>query len=138
MNTALKQSFYEEVYKESYTSAQYLALESESETKHEYHNGHIVAMTRASFEHNRIIVNLATELTNGLRSQKSSCGAFVNDLRVYIPHRNMYTYPDVLVLCNSPEFVEGRKDTITNPNIIIEVLSASTEAYDRSKKFHAY
>ena len=119
-----------------YTRAEYLLLEEKAEYKSEYRQGEIVAMTGASLDHHRIIISLSTFLTNAFESK--SCEVFTNDLRLWIERKRLYTYPDVMVVCDKPEFVEGRTDTIVNPKIIIEVLSKSTESYDRGDKFHAY
>ena len=119
-----------------YTPEQYLALEEKAEYKSEYYQGEIVAMAGASINHNRITRNVATELTNAFANKP--CEAFTSDLRLWIERRQFYTYPDVMVVCGDLEFFKDRTDTITNPQIIIEVLSESTESYDRSQKFHAY
>ncbi len=119
-----------------YTHAEYFALEEQSETKNDYVRGDIVAMTGASLNHNRLTRNLVTALTNKLAG--ISCEAFAGDLRLWIAARDIFTYPDVMVICGSAQFYEQRTDTITNPTVIFEVLSKSTEGYDRSDKFHAY
>lgn len=121
---------------QSYTHAEYFALEAQVETKYEYYQGHVVAMAGASLNHNRLVRNLTTALTNALAGKP--CEAFSNDLRLQIEQRDIFTYPDVMVVCGQPLLFEKRADTITNPIVIIEVLSESTERYDRSDKFHAY
>ncbi len=120
----------------SYTREEYLLLEEKAEYKSEYRQGEIVAMTGASANHNRVAGNLFNALSNTLQS--GPCEVFISDLRLWIERRNLYTYPDVMVICGGLQFVEGRTDTITNPKIIIEVLSKSTEGYNRGDKFHAY
>ena len=119
-----------------YTPEEYLALEEKAEYKSEYYRGEIVAMAGASINHNRIAKNVSFAIDGGLGGRP--CESFIGDVRLWIEQRQFYTYPDVMVVCGSLEFVEGRTDTVTNPQIIIEVLSESTENYDRSKKFHAY
>jgi Uma2 family endonuclease len=119
-----------------YTPEEYLALEEKAEYKSEYYQGEIVAMAGASINHNRITRNVVAALTNAFAAKP--CEAFASDLRLWLEKRQYYTYPDVMVVCGDLEFVKGRTDTITNPKVIIEVLSESTENYDRSKKFHAY
>ena len=119
-----------------YTEDEYLAMEEAAEIKHEYRQGNIIAMTGASINHNRIVINTATTLNIALKG--SSCEVFVNDLRLQIKRDKIYTYPDVMVVCSKPSFVKNRTDTINNPKAIIEILSKSTETYDRSDKFHAY
>ena len=119
-----------------YTREEYLLLEEKAEYKSEYRQGEIVAMTGASLNHNRIIISLSTFLTNAFESRSRE--TFTNDLRLWIERKRLYTYPDVMVICGQPKFVEGRADTIVNPKIIIEVLSKLTESYDRGDKFYAY
>ena len=120
----------------TYTREEYLLLEEKAEYKSEYRQGKIVAMAGASLNHNRIVSNMHAALYNAIEAK--SCEVFMSDLRLWIEKRRLYTYPDVTVICDEPEFVEDRTDTIINPKIIIEVLSKSTESYDRGDKFHAY
>jgi Uma2 family endonuclease len=117
----------------TYTPAEYLALERAAETKSEYRAGQIVAMAGASLAHNRIAGNLFGELRQQLLG--SSCEAFVNDLRVRVSRTGLYTYPDVVVACSEIQFEDDQVDTLLNPVVVIEVLSSSTEAYDRGEKF---
>jgi Uma2 family endonuclease len=119
-----------------YSHEEYFALEEQADTKSEYWRGEIVAMAGASINHNRISGNVFNALSNALRTK--SCEAFMSDVRVWIGRRDIFTYPDVMTICGEPKFVESRTDTVTNPNLIIEVLSESTAAYDRSEKFQAY
>lgn len=116
--------------------ADYLALERQAETKSEYLNGCIYAMAGASRNHNRITVNLARRLGNQLSGKP--CEPFVNDMRVKVSPTGLYTYPDVVVACGEPRFEDQHLDTLLNPTAIIEVLSDSTEAYDRGDKFAHY
>lgn len=118
------------------TPEEYLAIERKAETKSEYINGEIVAMTGASREHNLIGVNLTREISQQLRGQP--CEGYVNDMRVRVPSTRFYTYPDLVVVCGEPEFEDDCFDTLLNPTLIIEVLSESTEGYDRGKKFGFY
>ncbi len=117
-----------------YTPEEYFAMEAEY--KSEYHHGEVVAMAGASPNHNRISGNVFRVIGNALEDKP--CEVFMNDLRLWVEQKNQATYPDVMVVCEGLKFADGRMDTITNPQIIIEVLSKSTEAYDRSDKFHAY
>jgi Uma2 family endonuclease len=117
----------------TYTPAEYLELERAAETKSEYRYGQIYAMTGASRAHNLISGNLFGELRQQLRGR--SCEAYVNDIRVRVSHTGLYTYPDVVVACGEIEFEDDSVDTLLNPVILIEVLSPSTEAYDRGEKF---
>lgn len=118
-----------------YTVEDYFAVEESSTTKHEYFGGEIFAMAGASVRHNRIAGNVYAALRAGLRG--SSCEAFGSDLRVRTPG-GLYTYPDVLVVCGGIQLSGERLETVTNPTLIVEVLSASTKDYDRGQKFELY
>ena len=118
------------------TAADYLALERQAETKSEYLNGRIYAMSGASEEHNTIVFNLARRIGNQL--DKKPCRGYVNDMRVKVNPTGLYTYPDVVVVCGEPRFEDQHVDTLLNPTVIIEVLSDSTAAYDRGEKFAHY
>ncbi|MDW8295676.1 MAG: Uma2 family endonuclease [Raineya sp.] len=125
------------VPKETYISPQdYLARERLAKHKSEYYQGEIFAMAGASFEHNEITANLLYLLKTLLKGK--SCRPYPSDLRIHIPERDFYTYPDVSVLCGEPEFTDDIFDTITNPVVIVEVLSESTADYDRGAKFRFY
>lgn len=119
-----------------YTPAEYFAFEEKAAYKSEYRQGRIVAMAGTSLNHNRIAGNAYTALNNVLAGK--ACETFIGDVRLWIEKKELYTYPDVMVVCGPPEFAAGRTDTLTNPKVIIEVLSESTESYDRGDKFHAY
>lgn len=119
-----------------YTADEYLALEVESPTRNEYRNGEIVPMTGGTPTHNEIIGNLIFLLKAALKGKPYSI--FVTDQRLSIPERNMYTYPDAMIVPRPIELQPGRKDTVTSPILIAEVLSDSTKAYDRDEKFAAY
>lgn len=118
------------------TLEEYFRLEETSEIRHEYFHGAAYAMTGASIAHNILIHNISGQLYLLLRGK--SCRAYTTDLRLKIETTILYTYPDVQVICGLPQFADGRNDTVTNPSVIIEVLSPSTEAYDRGKKFQHY
>src|SRR5829696_6777349 len=118
------------------TPADYLAAERKSTQKSEYINGHVYAMAGASRVHNLIAGNAFAELRAQLRGR--SCEAYVNDMRVKVERTGMYTYPDVMGLCDQPRFEDDSVDTLLNPTVIIEVLSPSTERYDRGEKFAHY
>ena len=119
-----------------YTPDEYLALERNAEFKSEYLDGRIVAMTGATVAHVTIAGNVFAELRARLRG--GPCRAFVNDMRVQVGERRRYTYPDVSAVCGEPRFMDGTLDTLTNPALIVKVLSPSTEAYDRGEKFLHY
>ena len=121
---------------ETWTESGYLAYEDDSEFKHEFANGEVVAMTGASLKHSLICVNTSTTLNIQLANK--DCGVVSNDVRLQIVRKRHYRYPDVMVFCGDPEFFDERIDTITNPTLIIEVLSESTEIIDRNQKLDEY
>lgn len=118
------------------TETEYLAFEHASDTKHEYINGQVVAMTGASWEHNMICSLTITALVNQLRGKP--CQVSPSDLRIKVTETGLYTYPDISVICGEPVFVGNEFETIVNPMVIIEILSKTTEAYDRGEKFQHY
>lgn len=118
------------------TPKEYLAFERKTTSKHEYLNGQIVAMSRASFGHNFITLDTATHLSMQLIG--SECQVAVSDMRVKIVQTESYFYPDVVVICGEPRAEDDTFDTLLNPTLIIEVLSPSTETYDRGEKFEHY
>ncbi len=120
----------------TYSPAEYLRLERQSSIKHEYYAGEIFAMVGASENHNLIAGNLFATLHQQLRRRE--CKAFVGDMRVKIDQTGLYTYPDVVALCGAADFEDAELDTLLNPTVIVEVLSESTEAHDRGKKFEHY
>jgi Uma2 family endonuclease len=115
---------------------EYLRLERESEVRHEYFAGEVFAMVGASRAHNLIAGNTYASLHAQLR--KRPCEIYNNDMRVRVPVTKLYTYPDIIVTCGESQFADEEFDTLLNPTIIIEVLSPSTESYDRGKKFQHY
>lgn len=118
-----------------YTPEEYLALEEKAEYRSEYDNGEILAMSGGSFNHARIIGNINRALGVKLDSH---CESVTTDVKVQVENYRKFYYPDVLVVCGRPVFYEKRNDTITNPVLIVEVLSDSTEAKDRGEKMLAY
>ena len=118
------------------TPEEYLKFERASEEKHEYYAGEVFAMTGASKNHNLIVGNTIATLHSQLRQKP--CQLYPSDMRVKIPLTGLYTYPDMSVVCGTPAFEDNEVDTLLNPTLIIEVLSPSTEAYDRGKKFRHY
>jgi Uma2 family endonuclease len=115
---------------------QYLAVERRAEFRSEFHRGEMFAMAGASRRHNRIVTNLVTALDNQLRERP--CNVYSNDMRVKIKDTGLFTYPDLVVTCGSEMFADSEQDTLLDPLVIFEVLSDSTEAYDRGKKFEHY
>jgi len=116
-----------------FTPEQYLDRERAAEYKSEYLDGQIYAMAGATRRHNLIGMNLALSLGTQLRNRP--CEAYSGDMRVQADQSRQYFYPDVVVVCGEPEFRDGREDTLLNPTVIVEVLSRSTEAFDRGEKF---
>ncbi|HLJ46532.1 MAG TPA: Uma2 family endonuclease [Bryobacteraceae bacterium] len=114
---------------------EYLELERAAETKHEWIEGEIVAMAGGSLAHALITGNLCRELGSRLLGR---CLVFSPDARVCVDWQRMITYPDVTVLCGSPQYVDEKHDTITNPTLIAEVLSPSTQIFDRGQKSWLY
>ncbi|MDY6868983.1 MAG: Uma2 family endonuclease [Chloroflexota bacterium] len=119
-----------------YSHADYFALEEQAEVKSEYYQGHVVAMTGASLNHNRLVRNTTFAINDQLTGQP--CEIFIGDVRVWVEKKDVFAYPDVMVVCGSPALMENRTDTLTNPKVIIKVLSPSTMGYDRGEKFQAY
>ena len=122
--------------KNKMTPGEYLDFERNSEFKHEFFNGEVFAMTGAKRNHNRINVNLTRKIGNKFEANKFACDLFSNDMRVKI--QDSYAYPDVVIFCGDAEFEDNEFDTLTNPVVIMEILSDSTEAFDRGKKFSYY
>jgi Uma2 family endonuclease len=115
---------------------EYLAMEETAAYKSEYYQGEIFAMAGASFNHIQIVSNVGSDLSRALRN--TNCRAMMNELRVWVKTKDLFVYPDVTVVCGKPVFYENRNDTITNPLVIVEVLSDSTKNYDRGEKFEFY
>ena len=121
----------------NYISAEeYLQRELQSTEKHEYYRGEIFAMSRASFAHNDIFSNLFSDIAHQLKGK--NCKPYGSDLRIHIPKNTLYCYPDISIICEDPEFSDNKFDTVTNPAVIIELLSKSTRNYDKGEKFTLY
>jgi Uma2 family endonuclease len=118
------------------TPSEYLAIERWAEQKSEFFNGEMFAMAGASEAHNLIAVNLVGELYRQLRGRP--CRTYAGDMRVKVSDTGLYAYPDLVVVCEEPRFEDEHRDTLLNPTLIMEVLSPSTEAYDRGGKFAHY
>lgn len=117
------------------TPAEYLALERKAEYKSEYLHGEIFAMTGASRKHNLIAVNTASSLNQQLRGRP--CEVYVSGMRVKVAASGLFTYPDVVV-CGQPQFEDDYLDTLLNPTVLFEIISKSTERYDRIAKSDYY
>jgi Uma2 family endonuclease len=119
-----------------YTVEEYLALEEKADRKSEYYDGKIYLMSGGSSNHSRISVNTVIELGIALRG--TQCEVFNRDMRILIADEELYTYPDAAVVYGEAEFAPGRDDSLTNPVLLVEVLSPSTLNYDRGEKFRFY
>lgn len=119
------------------TPEEYLTFDSVSDIKYEYFNGEIFAMTGGSLNHNQININIASQLKNKLIG--TPCRPLASDMRVKVKEIGKYTYPDIVIACGNIELEKFKGlETLLNPVAIIEILSDSTEAYDRGKKFTHY
>jgi Uma2 family endonuclease len=117
------------------TPEQYLEREHQSTSKHEYFNGNIFDMAGSTPRHNAITVNITSALHMKVRGR---CRVFASDVRIKVPATTLYTYPDVSVVCGAVQYDESDANTVSNPKVIVEVLSQSTEGYDRGDKFAHY
>jgi Uma2 family endonuclease len=122
--------------KRKFTPEEYLMIERKAQYKSEYLDGEIYAMSGASRKHNRIITNLTTSLDNQLRDRP--CNVYSSDMRVRTGRKGLYAYPDVVVTYGEEKFADDERDTLLNPVVLIEVLSNSTELYDRNEKLVRY
>ncbi len=136
MITAIATETTEKTEKKHYSPEEYLALEAESEIKHEYRNGEIVERDASTTTHNKLTGKLAFCLLQSLRDK--SYEIYVNDVRLWIPEANKYTYPDVMIVQGQPVYTDDSQTMITNPVVIAEVLSKSTQGYDQGEKFDDY
>lgn len=117
------------------TAEEYLEIDRAAEYKSEYYDGTVYAMSGGTYNHSQLIGNLSGLLYLQLRGRPCSRNS---DLRLRIPKGNSYVYPDLMITCDPPQFAGDRPDTLTNPTVVIEVLSPSTEAHDRGLKFAQY
>lgn len=122
--------------KQYYTIDEYFDLEINSQERHEYIDSQIILITGNTPNHNRIALNFSTTLNLAVKQQLYE--TFISDQKLWIPKKGINTYPDVMVVEGEIQLQEGRRDTITNPLMIAEVLSESTRAYDKDQKFAAY
>ena len=119
-----------------FTPEEYLTSERKATVKSEYLSGQIIAMSGASLAHTRIIADIVTELN--IQRRGRDCEVISNDMRVKTGAKGAYFYPDVVVFCGDPEFEDNVFDTFLNPTLVVEVLSPSTEVFDRGEKFAQY
>jgi len=120
------------------TVQEYIQQEIETGTKYEYHNGKIYALAGGTLNHGLICGNVYSELRNKLKEKDSKCLPFNSEIKLNIDKSNSYVYPDTMVICGEIESSKVDKNSVTNPILIIEVLSKSTAEYDRGDKFHLY
>jgi Uma2 family endonuclease len=114
----------------------YLETERLALDKHEYYKGEVFAMSGASIAHNRIAVNCTIDIGQKLKGK--DCQPYGSDLRIHIPKNTLFTYPDITIICGEIETTDDKFDTVTNPSVIIEILSTSTRNYDKGEKFTLY
>ena len=120
-----------------YTEDEYLELEEKSLEKHEFYKGEIFAMAGASIPHNQITRNALSTIDDFLK-KSGKCQVFPSDLKIHSLGNSLYTYPDLSIICGEIETLGKNKSVVTNPSVLIEVLSKSTEDYDRGGKFKLY
>jgi Uma2 family endonuclease len=121
---------------ERFSIEEYLQREEQADSKSEYIDGRIIPMAGGTTNHNQIAGNIYAELHFAFKQR--DCRVYMGDVRLWIPERRIFRYPDVMVVLGEPVYFENRRDTITDPVVIVEVLSPSTENYDREGKFAAY
>jgi len=119
-----------------YTPEEYLALEDKAEYKSEYIDGQIFAMSGGTLIHNEISFNVCASLKTALKGK--NCKPYIGDVKVLVGNQGAFLYPDVLVVCGKPQFFKNRHDIVSNPILVVEVLSKSTGNYDRQGKFGLY
>ena len=118
------------------SAAEYLAAERVAVEKHEYYQGEIFAMSGASRNHHEIFSNLFVDI--GTKLKGKNCKPYGSDFRVHIPKNTLYTYPDISIICGDVDLTDEHFDTVTNPTVIIELLSRSTRNFDKGEKFTLY
>lgn len=118
------------------TVEEYLQMEETSDERHEYFDGEVFAMAGTSFAHNEISANVQGAIWQFLQGKR--CRIYSNNLKVHVKTKSAFVYPDLAIICNGPVFLEGRKDIVTNPSVIIEILSPFTQDFDHGKKFMFY
>ncbi|MEN9611283.1 MAG: hypothetical protein RLZZ628_2097 [Bacteroidota bacterium] len=121
-----------------YSLSEYLLKEEKSVKKHEFYNGQIIQMPGSKANHNEIAMNIGSAIKFAIKPLSKIFRIFNSDQKIYIEAENIVVYPDVLVICEAPQFWNGREDLIINPLLIVEVLSKSTRKYDKSDKFMLY
>jgi Uma2 family endonuclease len=115
---------------------EYLEIDRQAERRSEYYDGEMFTMPGANQAHSQAVVSVASELHRQFRSRP--CCVYLCDMRVRVNPTRLYAYPDVVAVCGEPCFLDDQTDTLLNPGLLVEVLSPSTEAYDRGRKFEQY
>ncbi len=121
---------------EVYTPDEYLEFERNAAERHEFVDGYLIEMAGESLSHSRICVNITIEIGGQLRGEK--CEALSPNMKVRTSNASLFSYPDLTIVCGEPQFHDRKKDVVINPKVIFEVLSPSTEKYDRTVKFQRY
>ncbi len=121
-----------------YTLEEYLRMELENDTRYEFYDGQLFSITDASIAHNQILANTQFEISSGLRKNTKGCQSLSSTQKIYVKKNSLYCYPDVVIICGKIETLEDQKDVITNPIVLVEVLSPSTRNYDLGVKFRLY
>lgn len=120
------------------TFEEYIKLEEETNQKYEFHDGYVYAMSGGSINHGYICGNIYAELRSCFKGKKSSCKAVNSEVKLAVQNYHSFLYPDAMVVCEESAHSEDKKNALTNPRIIVEVLSKSTQGYDRGDKFVLY
>lgn len=120
------------------TISEYIEIEKDTDTKYEYHNGSIFAMAGGTLNHVLICGNIFGEIRAVLRSDNRNCKVMNSEIKLYIQSKNSFLYPDAMVICGDIEKSHKEPNSVTNPIVIVEVFSKSTESYDRGDKFYLY
>jgi len=123
---------------DNFTVKDYLQQEEETDRKWEYHDGGISALAGGTLNHGILCGNIFGELRNRLKNKKSTCKPYTSEIKIYIKKTNSYVYPDSMVICGEIETSEEEINSVTNPILIVEVLSKSSARYDRGDKFYIY
>ncbi len=117
---------------------EYTSLETSTDTKYEYHDGTVFAMAGGTLNHGLICGNIFGEMRSQLRNKQQNCTVMNSEIKLHIASKNAFLYPDAMVICGEIEKSDKELNAVTNPIVIIEVLSKSTESYDRGDKFYLY
>lgn len=123
---------------ENLTIQEYLKLEKETQKKYEFHNGFVYALAGGTLNHGLICGNVYGELRLALKNQNNNCKPLSSEIKLHIESKNSFVYPDAMVICGEIELSKIDQNAVTNPILIVEVLSKSTANYDRGDKFHTY